>query len=82
MSGAGSIAMAVAFVLLIGWRLYRRTRKLIGRQQSRKWRHVASVILLPLLLATLAPAPPSRARPRCSGSLAASRSASHSRSGA
>lgn len=54
MSGAGSIAMAVAFVLLIGWRLYRRTRKLIGRQQSRKWRHVASVILLPLLLATLA----------------------------
>ena len=54
MSAAGSVVVAIAFVLLIGWRLYRRTRKLIGRQPSRTWRHVVSVIALPLLLATLA----------------------------
>lgn len=53
MSGAGSVVLAIAFVLLIGWRLYRRTRKLIGRQPSRKWRHGVSVVALPLLLAVL-----------------------------
>jgi heme A synthase len=53
-SGAGSVAFAVALAAFIAWRLYRRTRKLIGRQRSTKGRHVASVILLPLLLAMLA----------------------------
>jgi hypothetical protein len=53
-SGPGSVALAIAIGVLVAWRLYRRTRKLIGRQRSHKWRHVASVILLPLLLAMLA----------------------------
>jgi hypothetical protein len=54
MSGSGSVVLAVGLALLIAWRLYRRTRKLIGRQRSTQWRHVVSVILLPLLLAMLA----------------------------
>ena len=50
----GSIAIAVGLPLLIGWRLYTRIRRLIGRQQSRAWRHWAAAILFPLILALLA----------------------------
>src|SRR5437870_10368641 len=48
-----AIAVAV-FVPLVLWRLYRRIRRLIGRQKSRAWRHWVSVILLPVVLALLA----------------------------
>jgi cytochrome b561 len=49
----GTVAIAVA-VPLIGWRLYRRIRKLIGRQSSRLWRHWSAATLFPLVLALLA----------------------------
>ena len=54
MTDAGTVVLAIAFVALIAWRIYRRTRSLIGRQKSRPWRHVFTVLLFPLLLALLA----------------------------
>jgi heme A synthase len=54
MNGAATGAITVAFVFLIGWRLYRRMRKLVGRQPSRTWRHALGAILFPLVLAMLA----------------------------
>jgi hypothetical protein len=44
----------VALIPLIGWRIYRRVRRNVGRQKSRAWRHWAGAILFPLLLAMLA----------------------------
>jgi hypothetical protein len=49
----GTIAIAVA-VPLVGWRVYRRVRNLIGRQRSRLWRHWSAAIFFPLLLGLLA----------------------------
>jgi hypothetical protein len=43
----------LALVPLIAWRLYSRIRRLIGRQQSKLWRHWAAATLFPLLLAVL-----------------------------
>lgn len=41
-------------VPLIGWRIYKRVRRNVGRQRSRAWRHWAGTILSPLLLALFA----------------------------
>ena len=50
-----AIAFAV-LVPLILWRLYRRVRRLVGRQRSRAWRHWVAAIFFPALLALLAAA--------------------------
>jgi len=39
--------------LFIGWRVYARVRRLIGRQRSRPWRHWTAAILFPILIALL-----------------------------
>jgi hypothetical protein len=41
-------------VPLIGWRVYKRVRRNIGRQRSRAWRHWAGALLCPMLLAMFA----------------------------
>lgn len=45
-------------MLLLGvfvlWRLSKRIRKLVGRQQSKLWRHWVAVVCIPLLLGLLA----------------------------
>lgn len=38
---------------LIGWRLYARMRRLIGRQQSKVWRHRCTAVFFPLLIVVL-----------------------------
>jgi hypothetical protein len=43
----------IALVPLIAWRLYSRIRRLIGRQQSKLWRHWTAAILFPLLMTLL-----------------------------
>lgn len=48
----GSLVL-LALVPLIAWRLYSRIRRLVGRQQSRAWRHWMAAILFPLLLLAL-----------------------------
>ena len=48
-----AIAFAV-LVPLIAWRLYRRIRRLVGRQKSRAWRHWTAAIFFPAVLALLA----------------------------
>jgi hypothetical protein len=48
-----AIAIAIA-VPLVGWRLYRRVQKNIGRQGSKLWRHWTAAILWPLLITLLA----------------------------
>ncbi len=40
----------LAVIPLVLWRLYSRMKRLIGRQQSRAWRHWTAVVLLPLIL--------------------------------
>ena len=45
-----SILLWIAIGLLIVWRMYSRIRRLIGRQQSRAWRHWGAAILFPLLI--------------------------------
>ena len=48
-------AIGIAIALpLIAWRVYRRMRRLIGRQRSRAWRHWTAAIFFPLLLGMLA----------------------------
>ena len=47
--------VALALLPLIAWRLYRRVRRLVGRQRSVVWRHWTAAILFPLLLLTLLP---------------------------
>lgn len=49
-----SSVVVVALVPLIAWRMYRRFRRLVGRQRSRPWRHWAAAILLPLLAVLVA----------------------------
>jgi len=45
--------VALALVPLVGWRLYQRMRRLVGRQKSVAWRHWTAAILFPLLLLML-----------------------------
>jgi hypothetical protein len=49
-----SAAVLVVLVPLIGWRMYSRVRRLVGRQRSRAWRHWTAAIAFPLLAALLA----------------------------
>lgn len=44
-----STALLIAVPLIV-WRMYFRIKRLIGRQQSRPWRHWAAAILFPLLV--------------------------------
>lgn len=57
-----------ALVPLIGWRLYSRVRRLIGRQRSRAWRHWTAAVMFPLVAVMLAFA--AAARPAALGMLA------------
>jgi hypothetical protein len=50
--GNTSTLVTVLILALIAWRLYARSRRLIGRQQLSKWRPWVTVTLLPLLLVT------------------------------
>lgn len=49
-----STAVLVVLVPLVGWRMYSRVRRLVGRQRSRAWRHWTAAILFPLLAALFA----------------------------
>jgi hypothetical protein len=49
-----SSAALVLIIPLVLWRLYARTRRLVGRQRSRLWRHWTAAVLWPMLLALLA----------------------------
>jgi cytochrome b561 len=49
-----STIFMIAIGPLIVWRMYSRIRRLIGRQQSRAWRHWAAAIFFPLLIVLLA----------------------------
>jgi cytochrome b561 len=40
--------------LFVLWRVYSRVKRMVGRQQSKLWRHWAAVIFLPLLLVLMA----------------------------
>lgn len=40
----------LAAIPLVMWRLYSRMKRMIGRQQSRAWRHWTAVVFLPLVL--------------------------------
>jgi hypothetical protein len=45
--------VVLALLPLIGWRLYQRIRRLVGRQKSVAWRHWVAATLFPLLLLAL-----------------------------
>lgn len=45
--------VTIAVLPLVGWRLYSRIRRLVGRQRSRPWRHWATAIVFPLVLVAL-----------------------------
>ena len=47
--GNPSMLVTVLIVALVAWRLYARSRRLIGRQRLSKWRPWVTVTLLPLL---------------------------------
>ncbi len=47
---ATGLLIAAPFIV---WRLYSRIRRLIGRQQSRPWRHWAAAIFFPLITVLL-----------------------------
>jgi hypothetical protein len=51
--GNPSTLVTVLIVALIAWRLYARSRKLIGRQQLSKWRPWVTVTLFPLVFVML-----------------------------
>jgi len=61
--------VVLALVPLVGWRLYQRMRRLVGRQKSILWRHWTAATLFPLLLLTLLW--PALARPLALAALAA-----------
>ena len=48
MTPAATVALVAPLVL---WRLYMRLKRMIGRQESRLWRHWCAALLLPLVLA-------------------------------
>ena len=63
-------AIGIAIALpLIAWRVYRRMRRLIGRQRSKAWRHWTAAVFFPLLIGMLALA--TLARPAALAILAA-----------
>jgi cytochrome b561 len=47
------VGIAIALPL-IAWRVYRRVRRMIGRQRSKAWRHWTAAVFFPLLLGMLA----------------------------
>ncbi len=51
--GNPSMLVTVLIVALIAWRLYARSRRLIGRQRLSKWRPWVTVTLLPLIFVVL-----------------------------
>lgn len=51
--GNSSILVTVLILALVAWRLYARSRRLIGRQRLSKWRPWVTVTLLPLILVFL-----------------------------
>src|SRR6478735_3255581 len=51
--GNSSTLVTVLIVALVAWRLYARSRKLIGRQQLSKWRPWVTVTLFPLVFVML-----------------------------
>jgi hypothetical protein len=51
--GNSSILVTVLILALVAWRLYARSRRLIGRQRLSKWRPWVTVTLLPLLLVVM-----------------------------
>jgi ABC-type arginine transport system permease subunit len=46
----------LVLIPLVLWRVYARIRRMVGRQQSRPWRHWVAAIFFPLVLALLAAA--------------------------
>ncbi|HEY6923207.1 MAG TPA: hypothetical protein VI653_07060 [Steroidobacteraceae bacterium] len=52
--GNSSALVTVLILALIAWRLYARSRKLIGRQPLSKWRPWVTVTLFPLVFVILA----------------------------
>jgi hypothetical protein len=46
-------ATAALLAPLVLWRLYMRMRRVIGRQESKLWRHWCAAVFMPLLLAAL-----------------------------
>jgi len=51
--GNSSMLVTVLIVALVAWRLYARSRKLIGRQPLSKWRPWVTVTVLPLIFIIL-----------------------------
>ena len=47
-------AITAGFAVLIAWRIYSRMRRLIGRQQSRAWRHWTTVVVFPIIIVLFA----------------------------
>jgi hypothetical protein len=51
--GHSSILITVLILALVAWRMYARSRRLIGRQRLSKWRPWVTVTLFPLFLVIL-----------------------------
>jgi hypothetical protein len=49
-----SLFASAGVALLVGWRLYSRVRRMIGRQQLKRWRPRVTVTFFPLVLLLLA----------------------------
>ncbi|CAN5360317.1 hypothetical protein BH10PSE17_BH10PSE17_25250 [soil metagenome] len=45
--------ISYALIPLIGWRLYKRFRRMVGRQTSVAWRHWTTVVVFPTILTLL-----------------------------
>jgi hypothetical protein len=54
MNAAPHLLVTAAIIALVGWRLYARIRRNIGRQHFTPWRSWTSVTLFPLLILLLA----------------------------
>ena len=52
--GPPSILVTVLILALIAWRLYARSRRLIGKQRLNKWRLWVTVTVFPLIFVVLA----------------------------
>jgi hypothetical protein len=51
--GSSSVLVTVLVMALIAWRLYARSRRLIGRQRLSKWRPWVTVTVFPLILVVI-----------------------------
>ena len=49
-----SLVVMVGVVALVAWRIYKRVRRMIGRQRLSNWRPWFTVVFFPLILALLA----------------------------